>query len=104
MALDGAESCVSTNLPAILIEWNVGNLAAFDCDFDWLLRFSNENRYTLFSVPSLAPVGSSEALRAHMALTESFLLLPERKQTRSIAGPGNLRVESNTEIDERPTT
>jgi FkbM family methyltransferase len=81
--LNGAAACIARNLPAILVEWNASNLAAFECDPAWLLHFGAGNRYSLFSVPNLARVASARELTAQMALTESFLLLPEDDSSRS---------------------
>jgi Methyltransferase FkbM domain len=75
--LQGATACIDKNLPAILLEWNASNLAAFECDPAWLLQFSRQNGYAVLSVPALTRVNTNRELKAHMALTESFLLLPE---------------------------
>ena len=74
--IEGASKCLSVNRPALLVEWNSSNLAAFDCDPTWLLSFAKETGYSVHGLPSLALVTNPAALIAHMALTESFLLLP----------------------------
>jgi FkbM family methyltransferase len=76
-ALQGATACIARNLPAILLEWNASNLDAFECDPAWLLEFAERNDYSVLSVPSFTRVAAARELTAHMALTESFLLLPE---------------------------
>jgi FkbM family methyltransferase len=76
-ALQGATACIAKNLPAILVEWNAINLRAFECEPAWLLEFAERNDYSVLSVPSLTRVSTACELTAHMALTESFLLLPE---------------------------
>lgn len=74
--LEGAGQCLAACRPALLLEWNASNLAAFHVAPDSLLVFSRANGYRVHAVPGLADVGSPAGLAAHMAFTESFLLLP----------------------------
>lgn len=75
-ALSGAVECLSTMRPAVLLEWNRKNLVAYDIAPNALLHFAIENGFRVLAVPSLVEVISPKALEAHMAFTESFLLLP----------------------------
>ena len=76
MALGGASACISQNRPAVLLEWASSNLAAFDCDPAWLLSFAKESGYSVHGVPGIARVASAIGLKAQMAITDTFLLLP----------------------------
>jgi hypothetical protein len=75
-AIEGAMDCIAENRPAMLLEWNATNLDAFGCDPSWILLFSREIGYAVHGIPGMAEVTNPTALRAQMALTESFLLLP----------------------------
>jgi FkbM family methyltransferase len=74
--LQGASECLETCRPALLIEWNAKNLAAFGVAPGSLIGFGTKNRYSVHAVPGLAEIHSELALIAHMVFTESFLLLP----------------------------
>lgn len=76
MALEGASACIAENRPSMLVEWNLSNLAPFDCDPNWILSFANQSGYAIHGVPGIGQVTGPVALKAQMALTESFLLLP----------------------------
>lgn len=75
LALEGAAACISHNRPSILVEWNSANLAAFDSDPAWLLSFAKDSGYNVHGLPGMAIAASGTALKAQMAVTESFLLL-----------------------------
>lgn len=74
--LQGASECIGTCRPAVLLEWNAKNLAAFGVAPASLIEFGAKNRFSLHAVPGLSEIHSEMALIAHMAFTESFLLLP----------------------------
>jgi FkbM family methyltransferase len=74
--LEGAGQCLATCRPAVLLEWNATNLAAFHVAPESLLAFSGTHGYRVHAVPGLAEAVSPAGLAAHMAFTESFLLLP----------------------------
>jgi len=74
--LTGALECLRQARPSILLEWNFDNLRSFHISPESLLVFANNARYTVHAVPSLAEIHESAGLSAHMAFTESFLLLP----------------------------
>lgn len=77
-ALQGAIACIQAEQPCILVEWNAGNLRAYDCQPDRLLAFAAQIEYQVVAVPSLLPVPNSTLLHLHMQQTESFLLTPTR--------------------------
>ena len=74
--LQGARDCLRAEQPAVLLEWNRVNLAAYDCSPDRLLDFANEMNFQLFAVPGLVEITSLLQLGLHMGFTENFLLLP----------------------------
>jgi len=74
--LYGANECVKTCRPMILLEWNAVNLAAFGVAPGSLMEFGAQNQYSIHALPGLVAIHSAQALLAHMAFTESFLLLP----------------------------
>lgn len=76
--LEGAHHCISSCLPAFLLEWNAQNLAAFQIAPESLLEFAKMNDYSVHPVPGLSEIRTARALGAHMTFTESFLLLPTR--------------------------
>jgi FkbM family methyltransferase len=76
MAIEGASVCIADNRPSMLVEWNSSNLLAFDCDPNWILSFAKGSGYAVHGVPGIAQVTGPVALKAQMALTESFVLLP----------------------------
>jgi FkbM family methyltransferase len=74
--LRGAQTLITTCSPALLLEWNADNLRAYNEPIDAILPVAKDLRYGVYSVPGCVPVRSAFELRAHMAFTESFLLLP----------------------------
>ena len=77
MVLEGAKKCISMNRPSVLLEWNFSNLAAFNCNFEWLFLYAKNSEYTIYGIPGISPIDSAIALKAQMALSESFLMLPD---------------------------
>lgn len=88
--LEGAVRCITSCNPCILVEWNLANLKAYNCDLNSLLIFSQTVDYRLFSVVdhqslrnnhfldvALLPVSSPSELRLQMLTTENFLLVPK---------------------------
>jgi len=79
--LKGARACLQTERPAVLLEWNLDNLSAYQCPPAALLNFALETNYQLYSVPNLVEIHTPQQLAVQMCLSESFLLHPnERKQ------------------------
>lgn len=74
--LKGAVECLRSERPAVLLEWNAVNLAAYGCSSGSLLDFAREEKCKLFSVPRLVEIHTVQELDLHMILTESFLLVP----------------------------
>ena len=78
--LRGARECLRAEHPAVLLEWNAQNLAAYACPPESLLDFTREIDFQLLAVPSLVDVRTAQQLALHMAFTENFLLCPARSQ------------------------
>lgn len=74
--LEGARECLKATRAAVLVEWNAINLAAYQRAPESLLSFAKQANYSIHSIPSLATAASDLQLKAQMAFTESFLLLP----------------------------
>ncbi len=72
--LDGAEQCISTCRPSLLLEWNPDNLAAYGIPSSRLLSYAESHDYYVYSVPSLVRVTTPGELQMQMAFTENFLL------------------------------
>jgi FkbM family methyltransferase len=75
----GALQCIAREQPLILFEWNATNLQAYDCDPQSILYLAQKLGYRLFSLPGLLPVPDSTMLILQMLLTESFILVPTKK-------------------------
>lgn len=74
--LRGATQCIQQERPAILLEWNRQNLAAYDIPLATLLHFAAEWKYEVLAIPGFQRVDSERQLALHMAFTENFLLSP----------------------------
>ena len=74
--LSGARDCLKSERPAVLLEWNADNLAAYQRPHEWLLGFAREANFSLYAVPNLAEIHTAQQLAVQMCLTESFLLYP----------------------------
>jgi FkbM family methyltransferase len=77
-ALRGAAECLQTQRPAVLLEWNLGNLQAFRCTAFELLKFARELEAELFALPHLVEIRTDRELELQMMRTESFLLSPPK--------------------------
>ena len=75
-ALEGAKRCLAACRPVVLLEWNGINIQAYGLAEDSILVVAKELGYGLYGVPALSSVNSPHELRANMAQTETFLLLP----------------------------
>lgn len=75
-ALRGAAECLRASRPAVLLEWNAQNLAAYGCPPGGLLDFARDFGFQLLALPCLVEARTELELRLHMTHTESFLLLP----------------------------
>lgn len=75
--LNGATQVLSAERPAIVLEWNMLNLRAYDKKPGDLLDQARQLSYRVFSLPYLFPVETLENLEVQMLQTESFLLIPE---------------------------
>jgi FkbM family methyltransferase len=74
--LKGAEFVLERDRPFVLVEWNVDNLRAYDCDPTVILKLSSKRGYRVLALPNLIEISSPADLALHMTLTESFLLAP----------------------------
>lgn len=77
LVMNGAEKCISSERPCLLIEWNNLNLSAYDCRPETLLSFAQHIEYKVLSLPNFILVDSPMELKLHMIKTENFLLLPK---------------------------
>jgi FkbM family methyltransferase len=75
--LRGARECLRRTRATVLLEWNAGNLGAYECPPETLLGLAAELDYDVFALPGLARTASPAHLRAQMAVGESFALLPK---------------------------
>ena len=86
--LEGAISCISSEKPYILLEWNLMNLRANDCSVCSLLEFAKKINYKVFSIleqPTTShryflnidfvPITDCVTLQIQMLSTENFLLV-----------------------------
>jgi len=78
--LNGGQSLVARDRPFLLLEWNLDNLRAYECDPVEILKFSRRNGYHLFALPNLINVASTLDLNLQMTVTESFLLAPRESR------------------------
>ena len=74
--LTGAQECLRSERPFVLIEWNAQNLAAYGCPVSKILQFAGESKFRVLSLPRLVEVQTVSELRLHMLFTENFLLCP----------------------------
>ncbi len=74
--LQGAANLIQTCHPAILLEWSLTNLKAYDCDPSELLEWAAQAGYELFALPYAIQMRTSRQLVLSMLTTESFLMLP----------------------------
>jgi len=76
----GARECVASQKPAILLEWNSKNIAAYACRPASLFDFAVEAGYIIYALPNLIGIHSGLHLEMQMLSTESFLLLPDQSR------------------------
>lgn len=72
--LQGAEQCIAACRPALLLEWNPENLAAYGIPPGYLISYAHSHDYHVYSVPSLVRVETLSELKVHMAFSENFML------------------------------
>ena len=82
-ALQGARSCIDSERPYVLLEWNAVNLRAYDVEPEVILQFAEEIGYRVFGVPVGVPLDNRIALLLQMLRSDSFLLAP-KEQTDSL--------------------
>jgi FkbM family methyltransferase len=77
--LQGARECLAKMSPAVLVEWNTENLAAYGVAPESLLDFASQSKFQVLALPHFLPVKLPWELDLHMIRTENFLLLPNDK-------------------------
>jgi hypothetical protein len=73
----GAEACVASSRPAIVMEWNRVNLAASECDPTSLIRWADAHDYEVYTLLGGTPVLSANAMTVMLSALnhENFILL-----------------------------
>jgi FkbM family methyltransferase len=72
--LQGADQCIAACRPALLLEWNPDNLAAYGILPGHLISYAHSHGYNVYSVPSLVRIETLSELKVHMAFSENFML------------------------------
>lgn len=74
----GAESCIASSRPAIVMEWNRVNLAASGCDPSSLMHWASSHEYEVYTLLGGTPVMSSNSMKVMLSVLnhENFILLP----------------------------
>jgi FkbM family methyltransferase len=75
--LRGAEAMLAALRPAILLEWNPTNLAAYGCGPEWLLEWADAHSYGVYSVASGIPATDPVTLFLQGRSDDNFLLAPK---------------------------
>lgn len=76
-ALQGALHCIDTTRPTLVIEWSSKNLPAYGIAPDALFALCDRLRCQAYAVPGLTRIASAGVLRIAMALTDTFILVPD---------------------------
>lgn len=74
--LRGGEKLVAAARPAILVEWNPANLAAYGCHPEWLLEWAAAKSYAIYAIAGGVPVRDPATLFLQGRDDDNFLLLP----------------------------
>lgn len=74
--LRGARNLLSSERPALVIEWNATNLGTYCIDPAEIFPLSAEFGYVPYGYPTLNRIDELTSLRATMAVTEMLLLVP----------------------------
>lgn len=74
--LRGATRCLAATRPHVLVEWNTGNLEAYECAPAELLSFAADNECRLYGLPNGVAIATPLELAMQMVKAESFLLTP----------------------------
>jgi FkbM family methyltransferase len=74
--LMGACSCLAQTRPVILLECNALNLAAYDQDFETVLKLADKLKYDVVSIPTFCPITNATAFRYQSRVNENFLMVP----------------------------
>jgi FkbM family methyltransferase len=76
-ALLGAERCIATAKPYLLVEWNQSNSSAAGKTPEDMLKVAGDLNYTVYCTPYMVPVTNSSEMSAQMLFSEDFLLVPK---------------------------
>lgn len=82
LALRGGTTCILTNRPAIIMEWNQTNILPFGFKNSDLLGFITDLNYSVYSLPTLNKIECLTDLDLFSKFTENFLLLGTEKNCR----------------------
>ena len=77
--LRGGRACLTATRPVVLIEWNPYNLSAFGLRSDSLPGLAAELDYHVLTTPGLAPLPDAGAVDYLSRVSETFLLVPQRR-------------------------
>jgi FkbM family methyltransferase len=72
----GAQALIARDQPALIIEWSLLNLPAYNIEPGCLFDICGEIGYRPYAYPPLLAIDHETLLRAAMSQTETFLLLP----------------------------
>lgn len=75
----GAHGLIARDHPALVIEWSALNLPAYGIEPEHLFEICREIGYRAFAHPNLCEIDDEHVLRAAMAQTETFLLVPDTR-------------------------
>jgi FkbM family methyltransferase len=76
-ALLGAQRCIATAKPYLLVEWNLLNSSAAGKIPEDLLKVADDLSYRVYCLPSMVPVTSPSEMAIQMIFSEDFLLVPK---------------------------
>ena len=74
----GSRALLAEERPALVIEWSLLNLPSYGLEPEHLFTVCREIDYRIYAYPALCEVSRTEVLRAAMAQTETFLLVPRQ--------------------------
>lgn len=78
--LRGARQIIQNSRPAIVTEWNLRNLEAYQTDPRWLFQFARELGYVVFDPDSLVAVAGIEFVRILLLRgRDTLILVPQER-------------------------
>lgn len=85
-ALRGARELLAQERPILIIEWNKTNIAAYGTRPSDLLEISADTAYKAYAWPNMVPMNNESVLKVAMAMTETFVLVPEDRHLGEVVG------------------